>query len=84
MPDYHMDQSADSKRYAVDPGDSAFNSISSSYSPKSSYGFRSSAQQFSGGSGAGGMCRPSANSPSTFDNNRTGERGPLGSGTGVI
>ncbi|KAF3845573.1 hypothetical protein F7725_008736 [Dissostichus mawsoni] len=44
--DYHLDQS-DGKRYSMDLGD--FSSISSSYSPKSSYGFRSS-QQFSGGS----------------------------------
>ena len=65
--DYHMDQS-EAKRYSVDPGDSAFNSISSSYSPKSSYGFRGSSQQFSGGA------RQSASSPSSFqENNRTGE-----------
>uniref|UniRef100_A0A3B3U721 SAM domain-containing protein n=1 Tax=Poecilia latipinna TaxID=48699 RepID=A0A3B3U721_9TELE len=49
------------KRYSVDHGDSAFGSISSSYSSKSSYGFRSS-QQFSGGSGSMSMCRQ----PSTF------------------
>ncbi|KAJ3613613.1 hypothetical protein NHX12_019859 [Muraenolepis orangiensis] len=73
--DYHMDPS-DSKRYSVDPGDSAFNSISSSYSPKTSYGFRSSSQQFSGGPAPGGMCRQSASSPSTFlENNRTGAYG---------
>uniref|UniRef100_A0A8D3DFK6 SAM domain-containing protein n=1 Tax=Scophthalmus maximus TaxID=52904 RepID=A0A8D3DFK6_SCOMX len=52
--DYHLDQS-DGKRYSVDPGDSAFGSISSSYSPKSSYGFRSS-QQFSNGSASMSMC----------------------------
>uniref|UniRef100_A0A3B5B660 SAM domain-containing protein n=1 Tax=Stegastes partitus TaxID=144197 RepID=A0A3B5B660_9TELE len=52
--DYHLDQS-DGKRYSVDPGDSAFSSISSSYSPKSSYGFRSS-QQFSNSSASMSMC----------------------------
>ncbi|CAL8284141.1 unnamed protein product [Lota lota] len=73
--EYHMDQS-DAKRYSVDPGDSAFNSISSSYSPKSSYGFRASSQQFSSGANPGGMCRQSASSPSTFlENNRTGAYG---------
>lgn len=62
--DYHLDQS-DGKRYSVDPGDSAFSSISSSYSPKPSYGFRS-AQQFSS--------RQSSTSPNTFpESNRTGE-----------
>lgn len=71
--DYHLDQS-DGKRYSVDPGDSAFGSISSSYSPKSSYGFRSS-QQFSSGSASMNMCRQSATSPNTFpESNRTGER----------
>ena len=65
--EYHMDQS-EAKRYSVDPGDSAFNSISSSYSPKSSYGFRGPSQQFPGGA------RQSASSPSSFqENNRTGE-----------
>lgn len=69
--DYHLDQS-DGKRYSVDPGDSAFGSISSSYSPKSSYGFRSS-QQFSSGSASMSMCRQSATSPNMFpESNRTG------------
>ncbi|XP_054862003.1 sex comb on midleg-like protein 4 isoform X3 [Amphiprion ocellaris] len=69
--DYHLDQS-DGKRYSVDPGDSAFSTISSSYSPKSSYGFRSS-QQFSNGSASMSMCRQSATSPNTFpESNRTG------------
>ena len=70
--DYHLDQS-DGKRYSMDPGESAFSSISSSYSPKSSYGFRSS-QQFSNGSASMSMCRQSSTSPSTFpESNRTGE-----------
>lgn len=69
--DYHLDQS-DGKRYSVDPGDSAFGSISSSYSPKSSYGFRSS-QQFSNSSASMSMCRQSSTSPNTFsESNRTG------------
>uniref|UniRef100_A0A3Q3K4C3 SAM domain-containing protein n=1 Tax=Monopterus albus TaxID=43700 RepID=A0A3Q3K4C3_MONAL len=56
---------SDGKRYSVDPGDSAFSSISSSYSPKSSYGFRSS-QQFSNSSASMSMCRQSSTSPNTF------------------
>lgn len=71
--DYHLDQS-DGKRYSVDPGDSAFSSISSSYSPKPSYGFRSS-QQFPNGSASMSMCRQSSTSPNTFpESNRTGEK----------
>ena len=64
--DYHLDQS-EGKRYSVDPGNSAFGSISSSYSPKS-YGFRSS-QQFSNGPASISMCRQPSTSP-----NRTGEK----------
>ncbi|XP_023807719.1 sex comb on midleg-like protein 4 isoform X2 [Oryzias latipes] len=37
--DFHHEQT-DGKRYSVDVGDPPFNSISSSYSPKSSFGFR--------------------------------------------
>lgn len=63
--DYRLDQS-EGKRYSLDPGDSAFGPISSSYSPKS-YGFRSS-QQFSNG-----MCRQSSSGPNSFaESNRTG------------
>ncbi|KAF7201376.1 sex comb on midleg-like protein 4 isoform X2 [Nothobranchius furzeri] len=63
---YHMDQ-LDSKRYSVDHGDSAFSAISSSYTPKSSNGFR--ALQHSSVS----MCRQSSTSPNSFpDGNRTG------------
>lgn len=69
--DYHLDQS-DGKRYSVDPGDSAFSSITSSYSPKSSYGFRT-AQQFNNSSASMSMCRQSSTSPNTFsESNRTG------------
>ncbi|XP_068608448.1 sex comb on midleg-like protein 4 [Brachionichthys hirsutus] len=68
---YHLDQ-PEGKRYPMDPGDSAFNTISSSYAPKSSFGFRSS-QQFSNGSASMSMCRPSSANPSTFpESNRTG------------
>lgn len=73
--DYHVEQS-DGKRYSVDPGDSAFSSVSSPYSPKSSYGFRSS-QQFSNSSASMNMCRMPSTSPSTFpEGNRTGEKSP--------
>ena len=73
--DYHVEQS-DGKRYSVDPGDSAFSSVSSPYSPKSSYGFRSS-QQFSNSSASMNMCRQSSTSPNTFpEGNRTGEKSP--------
>lgn len=69
--DYHLDQS-DGKRYSVDLGDCAFSSISSSYSSKTSYGFRSS-QQFSNGSASMNMCRQPSTSPNTFpESNRTG------------
>lgn len=69
--DFHLDQS-EGKRYSMDPNDSAFSSITSSYPPKSSYGFRSS-QQFSNGSASMSMCRQSSTSPNTFpESNRTG------------
>lgn len=65
-----MDQS-DGKRYSVDPSDSAFSSITSSYSPKS-YGFRTS-QQFNNSSASMSMCRQPSTSPNTFsESNRTG------------
>lgn len=68
--DYHLDQS-DGKRYSLDPGDSAFGSISSSYSTKS-YSFRST-QQFSNGPASMSMCRQSSTSPNSFpESNRTG------------
>uniref|UniRef100_A0A672ZSU3 SAM domain-containing protein n=1 Tax=Sphaeramia orbicularis TaxID=375764 RepID=A0A672ZSU3_9TELE len=71
--DYHLDHS-DGKRYSLDPGDTAFSSISSSYLPKSSYGFRSS-QQFSNSSASVNMCRQLSTSPNTFpESNRTGQR----------
>ncbi|XP_062324761.1 sex comb on midleg-like protein 4 isoform X2 [Osmerus eperlanus] len=64
---YLLDPS-DSKQYSGDPGDSAFSSISSTYSPKSSYGFRSS-QQFTKGS-----CRQtsSPNGNAFMETNRIG------------
>ncbi|CAB1335552.1 unnamed protein product, partial [Coregonus sp. 'balchen'] len=48
MPEEYLLDPSD-KRYSMDPGDSAFSAISSSYSSKPSYGFRSS-QQFPNGS----------------------------------
>lgn len=43
MPDeYLCDPPVDSKRYAVDPSDSAFNVMSSQFNPKRAYGYRSS------------------------------------------
>lgn len=69
---YDVNQT-DGKRYSVDHGDSAFSSISSSYTPKSSYGFRSS-QKFSNGSASMSLCRQSSTSPNSFpDGNRTGD-----------
>ncbi|XP_015206036.1 sex comb on midleg-like protein 4 isoform X2 [Lepisosteus oculatus] len=59
MPEDYLVDPIDSKRYSVDPSDSAFNSMSSPYPPKPSYGYRS-CQQFSGG-----PCRQTS-SPSTF------------------
>nr|XP_023842062.1 sex comb on midleg-like protein 4 [Salvelinus alpinus] len=63
MPEEYLLDPSD-KRYSMDPGDSAFSAISSSYSSKPSYGFRSS-QQFPNGSSPLGMCRQTS-SPNTF------------------
>ncbi|XP_061896762.1 sex comb on midleg-like protein 4 [Entelurus aequoreus] len=69
--DYRHEQ-ADVKRYPVDHGESAFSSISSSYSPKSAYGFRS-LQQFPSGPTPVGPCRQTSAGPDTFlEGNRTG------------
>uniref|UniRef100_A0A4W5P7W2 SAM domain-containing protein n=1 Tax=Hucho hucho TaxID=62062 RepID=A0A4W5P7W2_9TELE len=63
MPEEYLLDPSD-KRYSMDPGDSAFSAISSSYSSKPSYGFRSS-QQFPNSSSPMGMCRQTS-SPNTF------------------
>lgn len=69
MPDdFLCDPPVDSKRYAVDPSDSAFNVMASQYSIKHSYSYRGSSCSTSGG-----ICRQ-ASSPGSFqDGNRNGE-----------
>ncbi|XP_031438079.1 sex comb on midleg-like protein 4 isoform X3 [Clupea harengus] len=71
--DYHGDGLDSSKRYSVDPSDSAFGAMTSPYPPKPAYGFRS------GPAYSGGVCRQ-ASSPSGFqEGNRSGKpsRGSL-------
>ncbi|XP_061099297.1 sex comb on midleg-like protein 4 isoform X3 [Conger conger] len=63
MPEDYLVDPIDSKRYSVDPSDSAFNTMSSPYPPKP-YGYRA-CQQFPGGATAMGLCRQPS-SPSTF------------------
>lgn len=76
--EYDHPEPPEGKRYSVDPGDSAFGAISSSYSTKPSYGFRPSPQFNNNNSGSSGSnnvsaCRPGNNSPNAYnDNNRTG------------
>ncbi|XP_072314126.1 sex comb on midleg-like protein 4 [Eucyclogobius newberryi] len=71
LQDEYRPEPPDGKRYSVDPGDSAFGSVGSSFSPKPAYGFRS--QQFSSGSASISACRPPTSSPSGFsEGNRTG------------
>lgn len=66
--DYLCDPPPDSKRYAVDPSDSAFNVTTSQYPVKHLYGYRSSSC-----SGPAGLCRQ-ASSPASFqEGNRHGE-----------
>ncbi|XP_034383941.1 sex comb on midleg-like protein 4 isoform X1 [Cyclopterus lumpus] len=61
MPDdFLCDPPVDSKRYAVDPSDSAFNLMTSQYPPKHSYGYRGSSC-----STPMGLCRQ-ASSPGSF------------------
>ncbi|GLD59758.1 uncharacterized protein AKAME5_001173500 [Lates japonicus] len=68
MPDdFLCDPPVDSKRYAVDPSDSAFNVMTSQYPTKHSYSYRGSSC-----STPMGMCRQ-ASSPGSFqDGNRNG------------
>lgn len=68
MPDdFLCDPPVDSKRYAVDPSDSAFNVMTSQYQPKHSYGYRGSSC-----SAPVGLCRQ-ASSPGSFqEGNRNG------------
>lgn len=66
--DFLCDPPVDSKRYAVDPSDSAFNVMTSQYPLKHSYGYRGSSC-----STPMGLCRQ-ASSPASFqDGNRNGE-----------
>uniref|UniRef100_A0A3Q3JRB3 SAM domain-containing protein n=1 Tax=Monopterus albus TaxID=43700 RepID=A0A3Q3JRB3_MONAL len=68
MPDdFLCDPPVDSKRYAVDPSDSAFNVMASQYSTKHMYSYRGSSC-----STPVGLCRQ-ASSPGSFqDGNRNG------------
>lgn len=76
MPDeYLCDPPVDSKRYAVDPSDSAFKVMSSRYNPKHAYGFRSSSCPT-----PMPMCRQ-ASSPGRFhEGNRNGYSSMLEAG----
>lgn len=70
MPDdFLCDPPGDTKRYAVDPSDSAFNVMTSQYPPKHSYGYRRSSSCTT----PVGLCRQ-ASSPASFqEGNRNGE-----------
>ena len=70
VPDDFLCDPVDSKRYAVDPSDSAFGVMATGFQPKHSYGYRGS----SGCSNPMVMCRQ-ASSPRNFQdpNRNTGE-----------
>lgn len=63
--DYLCDPPPDSKRYAVDPSDSAFNVTTSQYPVKHSYSYRGSSC-----SGPGALCRQSSSPASFQEGNR--------------
>ncbi|XP_044025793.1 sex comb on midleg-like protein 4 isoform X3 [Siniperca chuatsi] len=66
MPDdFLCDPPVDSKRYALDPSDSAFNVMTSQYPPKHSYGYRGSSC-----STPMGLCRQASNPGSFQEGNR--------------
>ncbi|XP_030201392.1 sex comb on midleg-like protein 4 isoform X4 [Gadus morhua] len=68
VPDDFLCDPVDSKRYAVDPSDSAFGVMATGFRPKHSYGYRGSSS--SGCSNPTAMCRR-ASSPGNFqDPNR--------------
>ncbi|XP_041660701.1 sex comb on midleg-like protein 4 [Cheilinus undulatus] len=68
MPDdYLCDPPVDTKRYAVDPSDSAFNLMASQYPQKHSYGYRGSRC-----SAQMGMCRQASSLGSFQEGNRNG------------
>lgn len=69
MPDDFLCDPVDSKRYAVDPSDSAFNVMTTQFPPKHAYIYRGS----SSCSAPVGICRQ-ASSPAAFQEaNRNGE-----------
>nr|XP_046229711.1 sex comb on midleg-like protein 4 isoform X2 [Scatophagus argus] len=68
MPDdFLCDPPVDSKRYAVDPSDSAFNVMASQYPPKHSYGYRGSSCPT-----PMGLCRQASSLGSFQEGNRNG------------
>ncbi|KAG8011242.1 Sex comb on midleg-like protein 4 [Nibea albiflora] len=72
MPDdFLCDPPVDSKRYAVDPSDSAFNVMTSQYQPKHSYGYRGSSC-----SAPVGLCRQ-ASSPGSFQEGNRNAYSPM-------
>ncbi|XP_070782422.1 sex comb on midleg-like protein 4 [Enoplosus armatus] len=72
MPDdFLCDPPVDSKRYAVDPSDSAFNVMTSQYPPKHSYGYRGSSC-----SAPMGLCRQ-ASSPGSFQEGNRNVYSPM-------
>ncbi|XP_076611661.1 sex comb on midleg-like protein 4 isoform X2 [Chaetodon auriga] len=72
MPDdFLCDPLVDSKRYAVDPSDSAFNVVTSQYPPKHAYGYRGSSC-----STAMGLCRQ-ASSPGSFQEGNRNAYSPM-------
>ena len=69
MPDdFLCDPPVDSKRYAIDPSDSAFNVMTSQYQTKHSYGYRGSSC-----STPMALCRQASNPGSFQEANRNGE-----------
>ncbi|XP_041952389.1 sex comb on midleg-like protein 4 isoform X2 [Alosa alosa] len=68
--DYHGDGLDSSKRYSVDPSDSAFGAMTSPYPPKPAYGFRS------GPAYSGGVCRQ-ASSPGSFQEGNRSAYSPV-------
>ncbi|XP_062324479.1 sex comb on midleg-like protein 4 isoform X1 [Osmerus eperlanus] len=68
MPEDFLCDPVDSKRYAVDPSDSAFSVMATPFPPKHTYGYRGS----NGGSAPLGMCRQ-ASSPAYNPSQEAGE-----------
>ena len=66
--DFICDPPVDSKRYTIDPSDSAFNIMTSQYQTKHSYVYRSSSC-----STPLGVCRQASSPASFHDGNRNGE-----------